>query len=391
MSNVIPFPNSCKDSNEKKEIIYDPSHQSIEKDDVWIYKKKYRNYPGFGLITAMLLSILDTFSIKSGFAFPSNEYLCFELDCDEKTLRKELNFLKEKGYIWIYFYHTKRGKRREIVTSLSATKYYKLQMRLGYHQKAKQIFEEFISNSFDPDFSEEIKKQTHQVKTELGQPVKTELALETASSNIDYIKSDVNVRPPPPPLKKDLREELTKTFSDLKDIEDGIRWLELQSSNKRKEMNCEIASTIAAVKGGYANEFLIKFDEKAKRYEDKIEKSNQNILVQNQKESKEKAHIVNYISQYLKKYDWFEARISTDGIFFLNPLLPSKKNDEGISFFSYPNGETILGKIPGVYINLKKGDLIFTEELITHFFKLNNLTSTEDKKILEKLVRNVYL
>lgn len=399
MSNVIPFPIFCEDKEKEKEFNFDFPEILDEKENSWPIKQRHLDNPNLDFDESYLLSIVENMSTKMGWCFASNKKLQSLRKCSDDFISKILKNLARKGYIWLYYHPSKRGKRREIVTHMSAAKYYSYQIQNGFTFKAKKVHDEFLVKiGKEKLIKEKIKsplptpintvKEKITTRCERVGPTRCErVALETTSTNIDYLKSDVHVRQETALfLKKDLREELTKTFQDPKLVIYGMRWLELLPNEKREKLDCEIKSAIAAVKGGYAKEKVDEYDNKKIEEEQKKIKQSQEIeeKINAQKAlSNRNVKFAVAINNCFKSFKALKIMYDNKTFRIVHECLPEKQDEEGMIYRILPNGEKFYGK-PSLFISFDKPYENNYQESIKFFKSVMNIEEKEFKNILSQ-------
>ena len=138
MSDTKDGSNLSKDSPSLKDFLN-------EKEEGWYVLAHYISDLGLSFVDAGLYTILVNLSFKHGYGFPSSEFLCTHLGLKEsKSIRNKLEILRQKNLIYIHFYQTQAGKRREIVTVDSAARYAGYLRRNQRWSQLKKFQTEFL-------------------------------------------------------------------------------------------------------------------------------------------------------------------------------------------------------------------------------------------------------
>jgi hypothetical protein len=321
--------------------------------DVWVVYSQYIEDFGLSAFQALLYSILVNLSVKKGFAYPSNDFLCKKIGIKEdKTIRNNFKIFKEKNLIYVHYYNTQKGQRREIVTRENAAVYWSYLKNNNKFLQLKKFEEEFLSkiSSFSKDINSEkepIDTDSNSTQTTETQPavintaaaaVKNTGALNTMyldySTRTATCKSAVSLNY----IKKELEKELC-----VEDIEIGIKWYELQPQRKKDKMEKPVACIINAVKKKYAHEEVkAHYAEVAAKQKEKEEE----VLKFKLKKSEESRNevLAKRTIEKFKNLDGFRAKIDGKCVTIFNDKLEKLKDVEGgYTYAILPNGEKLLG------------------------------------------------
>jgi len=124
----------------KYKIKKKPNH--LSQKGCFVPHKYISNYK-LSFDEAGLYSILVGLSLKTGFGYPSNNYLCEQLGMQVRTLYNKIKKLREKNLVYVHLYITRRGKRREITTRETFKRYEGYLIKNKRWQQFKKIKKEF--------------------------------------------------------------------------------------------------------------------------------------------------------------------------------------------------------------------------------------------------------
>jgi len=420
MSNVIPFPDSSKAPNEKKEIIYENfviDDQDNEIDGYWPVYEKYLAIEELSYPEAAYISMIERLSTKYGWTQKPIDFFCKRLKVSRTTIYTyDLKLIKlNLLWKWEQSLGDVKGKIIERVSIPSAAMYYAVQRNHGYHIKAEDVHDNFIikikgyRKANPPIDMFPNKNLAHSVKEKTTQNIKLNLpdspmahsarsesehvharsesehVLMTTSINI-HNKNNNNIEQSSFSSNKELKEELEQCFKNQEDVNYGLRWIELKTPEERAKLESEIKSAIAAVKAGYAKKEVDAYDLKKKQEVEKIEAQKKEEIEKKQ----EKKSITNRnvklavtINNCFKNFKYLRIFYDQKTFRIVNEGLEQFQDEDGMTYRKLPSGDKFYGK-PSLQINFEKEYETNFKESLKFFSTSFNINETQFKNILNK-------
>jgi len=265
-----------EESSELKKNIY---NSPKEKRNYWFFDADLRKKHGLSLSETVFLAMIQQLQcIKDGFCRAKNYYFIENMGISDEWIRLTLIKFQKMGLLWYHTYNTKNGMRRHIVTSESIRLYQSYLKSYKSWTLLKKFQQEFalIPRSSDPSSSFPQKHQqesqtvnTFSLKGPSDRPPQISGDDPPQNSggaiNTTYLpnrKNDVTCKKPNEEGKEpkrdaaafslNLKKELEESFP-IQEAEIGMKWYEMQSSQKKGRMKKPIACIIKAITEGYAH------------------------------------------------------------------------------------------------------------------------------------------
>lgn len=378
-----------------------------QKDNVWSVKEGYVVDTGLSFVEAGFLSIVETLSYKTGFAYPSNKFLCKILGVSDRQIQRFILDLVEQKLLYVHYYTTRGGRKRELVTKANPWKYAAYLEQHKRFDQLKKLKDEFLihiqipTNKPDPPTDPKPDPDKQKITSnkdkdlapdknsnrESAPDTQSHVAPDTQSHayNTTYYPnrtSDVTCKEADAPVAAsllDLRKELGKSFSP-KDIEIGMQWYKLQSDSKKATMKKPIAYITKALQGGYAQEGVAEKDDELKQelQEKKEIKQQQEMETQEMNNNVKLAHQL--IFKFAESDGWRHKIDSKCFVVFNDSIEPTKDEETGLKVCIMPNGTKRFGT-PAVRVDFDMSQQEFRSTLQKFFIESKWKEEPKNRKI----------
>lgn len=389
MSENIECPNLTKDLIKLKEKIDQdlPTKKNLWYVDVDLRKKYKLSFieAGFlGMITQLQCS-------KEGYCRAKNYYFIDALGIRDSWIEESIKKLRDLKLVWVHYYMTKHGKRRQLVTPDSIRLYQQFLKTHKNWKVLKKFQEEFaIINpvSDDPEPPPPSRKKEPQPTEPLPPDIRSHSpsgisgdgpsGISGDAINTTYFpnkKNDVTCQDPRTAdsdesctavfLSK-LEQELGKAFS-AKDAALGIAWYRGLTEERRKQMKKPIACIVRALKDGYAQqEVQSQNDQDAREIEKTWKIAENKKLAQEDREANYRfaRHL---IYKFSTLRGWVH-RLGCERFSVRNTAIKSSRGSDGGTHALMPDGSIYYGTI-AVSVDLDLPPQEFRETLKIFFDK----------------------
>jgi hypothetical protein len=392
-------------SNSLKENLNESPPQ---KRNLWYVDVDLRKQFGLRFVEAAFFAMIQQLQCpKHGFCWAKNYYFMDALGLSDKWIERALRKLSELNLIWIHYYHTQQGLRRQIVTAVSIRPYQEFLKRTKNWSLLKKFHKEFviIPNPFDDP--NDPKKE---VPIAVPEPVSP--PLKNAAQVVEPIPSDITFRKPSdevsiPAVDKvsdtinttylpnrkngvtcktsaaaffeDARKELEQSFSK-EEVTLALKWYEIQTPARKERMENPIACMVDAIQKGYCREKVLEHEEVMAEQE--AEKHERIHKVKTKKrELSENEKFAHRILKEYQRTEGFSHRIDSACVVISNDLLEKHRDEEtGAPYFKMPSGEKYFNVKAAVRINFNEPSTVFKKE-IKKFLVLNKWIPKDLRRI----------
>ncbi len=401
MLNVIPGKDSTQEESEKNNSF----NKSIPtKRNLWYVDIDLRKQFNLSFVeAAFYCMIVQLQCTKNGFCWAKNYYFMDALDLSDKWIERALQKLADLNLIWVHYYNTKYGTRRQIVTAESIRTYQQFLKRTTNWNLLRKFQKEFatistpINDPNDPKIP--IPKETPEISENESQVIKLippdkevhrppakmsddPPAKMSDAINTTYLpnkKNSVTCKKEDAAFPLELKKELEQVCSK-EDVVLGLKWYDIQTEARKENMKNPIACIINAIKKGYCRE---KVEEHDNLLAEQKEKKHQQIqkLKTKKKEFSENEKFAHKIINEFQRNKGFRPRMAKEFFVIFNDSLEKHRDLEtSTPYFELPSGEKHYGAKAAIKVDFNQPSSTFKKE-IKKFLLLNNWVSQELRRV----------
>jgi len=386
MNNSTLFTNLKETANTLKENI---EATKPTKRNLWYVDVDLRKKYGLSFTEAGFLCMINQLQcVNDGFCRAKNYYFIDDLAISDKWIERAIAKLTALNLIWVHIYHTKNGKRRQIVTAESVRLYQQFLKRHKSWATLKKFQEEFAiisANSqaplpptstppTDPQVPEPIPTAipSHRPMDKMSIDPSDKMSIAINTTYLPNKKNDVTCQgadaPPAAASSSELRKELQESFP-APEVEIGLRWYENQNANKKARMKKPIACIVKALKDGYAHKEVSAQNAEVASHREKHLSTERSRQLKHQATQGNQRLAEHVVDKFSGKPGW-KHLLDAEGLSVSNSSLQSSRDPEsGAKITVMPDGSTMHGHV-GIRANFDLSSKEFAT-IVNEFFKKN--------------------